>query len=389
MTKNMPAFEGDYQKLTDSYLDRLEHSAEALNNIVSLISAGNLRKDDLQRAQSIAHGLAGSGTLFGFPQITDVGREVDLHIVSLVEEFPVGRIPDEEQEKLRLVILKLLKACQDNAHNKKLPANERLFGNIKQQALPKTFHVVVVDDDPQVSHVLESQLRQNGIIVTLAESGTAALRAVSRNQPDLVILDISMPGMNGHEVLRELKQTPGLENIPILILTGSTSKQEETTAYHGGAIDFIVKPFDPEKLIKRVEDIMEAARYTVMIVDNDELVQQLLDSKFRHAGFKTILIDDGKLAWDRIQKDLPDLVILDRMMPGLEGLAVLKNIRTDTHTKDIPVIILSARFEERDIELGMQMGAQEYLSKPFITDDLLEKSFALLKKDKVKLNARN
>jgi DNA-binding response OmpR family regulator len=387
MTTEMPAFEGDIQKLTEGYVQRLEQSAEALNNILSQISFGDLKRDDLQRAQNLAHGLAGSGTLFGFPEITEVGRETDLHIAALLEEFPVGRIPDEEQSKLQQKLMKLLKACNDNAQNKsKAPAKE-LFGGLKTQALPKTFHVVVVDDDPQVSQLLESQLRHHGIIVTLADNGTTAIRAISRNMPDLVILDISMPDMTGHEVLRELKQTPGLVNIPILMLTGNTSRSEEVNAYQGGAIDFVVKPFDPTKLMKRIEDIMEAARYTVMIVDNDELVQQLLDSKFRHAGFRTILINDGKQAWARIQHDLPDLIILDRMMPGLEGLAVLKNMREDPQTAKIPVIILSARQEERDIQIGMQMGAQAYIAKPFITEDLLEQSLALLKKDKVKLSS--
>ena len=81
-----------------------------------------------------------------------------------------------------------------------------------------------------------------------------------------------------------------------------------------------------------------------------------------------------------ILKTLPDLVILDRMMPGMDGLAVLKNIREEQATANIPVIVLSARKEQRDIDMGMKFGANDYMVKPFLPDDLLGRSLKLLKK---------
>jgi DNA-binding response OmpR family regulator len=188
-----------------------------------------------------------------------------------------------------------------------------------------------------------------------------------------------MPGISGHEVLRRLKQDPDFVAVPVIMLTAQTEQKDVVSALHSGAIDYVIKPVDPEKLVARIGRTLDAARYTVMIADNDHLILQLLGSKYRNRGFKVTAADDGKAAWDQILKTLPDLVILDRMMPGMDGIAVLKNIRQEESTKNIPVIILSARKEERDIEIGMNFGASDYVVKPFLPDDLMTRSLKLLK----------
>lgn len=376
------AFEGDLARLTNSYVERLEHCAQATSNILTQRQMSELTRDDYMRAQALAHGLAGSGSIFGFPEVTDIGRKIDLFLLELLKEYPSANIPADEISKFEELMGILRMTCETVVHEYKQQPAHDLAELTKSGILPKSFHVVVVDDDRELSAFLSAQLKHRGIRVTVAENGIAALREIKRNPPDLIILDISMPGMSGHEVLREVKQTPELVTIPTLILTGNTQRADTVSAYHAGAIDYVIKPYDPQKLMERVEGILEAALYTVMIVDNDDLVQQLLNRKFHYAGYKTILINDGKEAWDRILRELPDLIILDRMMPGMEGLAVLKNIRAEEATADIPVIILSARQESRDIEAGLKMGAQEYIIKPFITDQLLERSINLLKKKK-------
>lgn len=378
------AFQRDFAKLAEDFLLRLERSVEAIDNILSQHQMGTLKKDDFSRAQHLVHGLAGSGSIFGFPEITEAGRTADKFILDLLKQNDGQNIPESDFAEFERLMQAMRAVCDAGAHSKKRKPAPELFGGIKAHDLPKTYHVVVVDDDVEVSNFLSKQLTHSGILVTVAADGISALREIRKNPPDLVILDVSMPGMTGHDVLREMKQTADLVAIPVLMLTGMASREDTVTALHAGAIDYVVKPYDPVKLIERILSVLDSARYTVMIIDNDELVLQLLDSKFRNAGFRTILLADGREAWDRILKEQPDLIILDRMIPGIEGLGVLKNIRAEKLTSNIPVIILSARQEPRDIELGMQMGAQEYMGKPFVTDEALERGVALLKKDKSK-----
>lgn len=117
----------------------------------------------------------------------------------------------------------------------------------------------------------------------------------------------------------------------------------------------------------------------IFLVDNDDLLLDLLQAKFIENGFDVETAQNGKIAWDRILATLPDLVVLDRMMPGMDGLAILKNMRTESGTKNIPAIVLSARGEDRDIEIGMKIGAQAYLTKPCDPDILIEESLKLLR----------
>ena len=123
----------------------------------------------------------------------------------------------------------------------------------------------------------------------------------------------------------------------------------------------------------------DGAGYHVVIADNDPELLALLQAALEHYGFRVSAIGDGKEAWDVIFKGLPDLVILDRMMPGMDGLSVVKNMRAEPETMDIPVLVLSARKEERDIKIGLEHGATDYMTKPCMPDDLVNRCFALLR----------
>ena len=109
----------------------------------------------------------------------------------------------------------------------------------------------------------------------------------------------------------------------------------------------------------------------VLIADDDPLIVRLLEHKLQQNGYDVISVEDGALALETTFKELPDLLVLDGMMPGLDGFEVLRRLKDSDNTKDIPVIMLTARAQERDIVDGLSMGADDYLVKPFIPDELL------------------
>ncbi|MDB5490992.1 MAG: response regulator [Micavibrio sp.] len=239
-------------------------------------------------------------------------------------------------------------------------------------------YVLLVDDDRELAALLSARLESRGIHVMRAADGGEAMRQIETRIPDLVILDVMLPGLSGHAVLQKLKFDPALSLIPVVMLSANAAEGEAESAKRLGAIDYILKPVEAEALIAHLEKILDAARYHVVLMDNDDTLLDLLGEKFRQRGFRVSTRNDGKEAWDYILKSLPDLVILDRMMPGMDGIAVLKNIRAEHATKNIPVIVLSARKEERDVKIGLQFGAQEYVTKPCDPEDLLNRSLALL-----------
>lgn len=376
-----PSYEEAYRQLKEQFIARLQSSISVIDNILAQTQIAPLQKVELARAMHLAHGLAGSGTTFGFPAVTAAGRKADSQIDKIVTPLPDGETPGrEEMAKIESLLRELRGACQQAlAQAESAPGTATAPAKTTTPDAKETYHALIVDDDETVADMISLQLRQSGMRVSIARDGNAALRVIAREIPDIVVLDIMMPGISGHEVLRRLKQDADFVNVPVIMLTAQTEQKDVVSALHGGAIDYVVKPVDPEKLAARINRTLDAGRYTVMIADNDPLLLQLLESKYRNRGFRVILSGDGKEAWDVVQKKLPDLVVLDRMMPGLDGLTVLKNIREDSVTSKIPVIVLSARKEERDIDIGMKMGATDYITKPFMPDDLLTRSLKALK----------
>jgi two-component system, cell cycle response regulator len=385
---NKVSFEEAYQKLHGAYIKRLENSIEAIENILTQKQLGPLKKEALQRAVFLVHGLAGSATTFGFPEISAGAKKCDVFLEKVIASMATDQAMTETDfESFEKMMLALQESCKTALKNKDAkkpiqgPDNAPTNSELSET---HQFFVLVVDDDEHLSALLAEKLKQKNIRVIVAGNGQSALNVLTREVPDLIILDIKMPGISGHEVLQRLKQDPQFLRIPIIMLTGQTEQKDVVSALHAGAIDYIVKPVDLDHLIARAEKVLDASRYEIVVADNDALLLQLIGNWYREKGFRVKLLEDGKKAWDYIISNVPDLVILDRMMPGLEGLSVLKNMREEDSTRHIPVMILSARKQERDVAEAMKRGAQDYLAKPFVPDDLIDRSLKLLKKKEKK-----
>ncbi|MBV8693628.1 MAG: response regulator [Actinobacteria bacterium] len=118
---------------------------------------------------------------------------------------------------------------------------------------------------------------------------------------------------------------------------------------------------------------------TVLVVDDDPVIQKLLQVNFELEGYKVITASDGIEGLERARADLPDAIILDIMMPKMNGLDVARALKGDDDTKGIPVLLLSAKAQASDVAVGMEIGADDYVTKPFDPAELLERVGDLLK----------
>lgn len=374
------SYQETFQKLRQAYVERLKNSVIAIDNVLAQKQLGPLSSEDIRRAISLFHGLAGTGTTFGFPQVSESALRLEVFldlVLGSLSEYDV--MTDRDFQTLEAMALELRKICLRSAEItdvKNITASDSAT-NIPVEGV---YSVLIVDDDDHLCELLTLKLKEQGISVESVRNGDTALKILGLKRPDLLILDIMMPGMSGHELLRSLKQNPEFLSIPVIMLTGKSADKDVTHAIHSGAMDYIVKPFDPDALIKKVNDILESVRRTVLIVDNDPFIVQLLENKYKYQGYKIMTADNGVRAWNIIYRDKPDIVILDIIMPGMDGLAVLKNMQEDENTKNIPVIVVSTRVEKEQIQEAMDAGANEYVPKPFISDDLIEITRRLLKK---------
>lgn len=116
----------------------------------------------------------------------------------------------------------------------------------------------------------------------------------------------------------------------------------------------------------------------VLIADDDELLIRLLEHKLGQKGLAVISVGDGERALEAVRETLPDLVVLDGMMPGLDGFEVLRRLKEDEATRRIPVVMLTARKMEADVVAGLTLGADEYMVKPFMPEELMMRIGRLL-----------
>ncbi len=117
---------------------------------------------------------------------------------------------------------------------------------------------------------------------------------------------------------------------------------------------------------------------TVLIADDDSLVAELIQNRLERDGHKTVVVNDGSTACTEVRTLKPDAVILDGVLPDMDGLDVLRTLKANEETRDIPVLMLTARGKQEDLADGMTLGADDYLVKPFVPNELSERLSQLL-----------
>jgi DNA-binding response OmpR family regulator len=309
--------------------------------------------------------------------------------------------------------------------------------------------VLVADDDLVTQKILRLTLECAGYQVTAVSDGEETLRALEGWVPDVVVLDVMMPKLDGFSVLRRIRDDPRTARVPVVLLTARSSPDDLWRGWQEGVDYYLTKPFDCEELLRfmdravapgvpqQVPDpsselvtgpvdpvvvpldpvagsveaatgpvdavarpvetaagpvepaepaeaspasapIPATAMATVLVVDDDASIHKVLRLNLELEGYTVVSAFNGEEALECLASSRPDLVLLDVMMPVLDGLEVLRRIRENDATADLPVILLTARSTEEDMWEGWQRGVDYYLTKPFDIEELLRSMDRLL-----------
>ena len=226
--------------------------------------------------------------------------------------------------------------------------------------------VLVIDDDPAARDLLSRFLQREGFAVRTAPDGQTGLDLARSQHPRAILLDVMMPGMDGWSVLSQLKADPALAAIPVVM---ETFAGDQGLAYSLGAADYLAKPIGWEQL-KRVMDRFVPPDPTgqVLVVDDDADTRERLRATLARRGIDVATAADGREALDMVARGRPSLVLLDLLMPGMDGFAFLKALRARPAGGTIPVVILTAldvteadrqRLREADLVLSKSDGLQD------------------------------
>jgi signal transduction histidine kinase/DNA-binding response OmpR family regulator len=201
--------------------------------------------------------------------------------------------------------------------------------------------VLAIDDDPQALDIIERLLHKAGFEVATAASGEEGLRLAHALRPAVITLDVMMPDMDGWSVLRALKADPELRDVPVVMLTMIDDK---TKGYSLGATDYLTKPVDAERLreiLRRYQISDEPA--SVLLVEDDAGVRSILARTLEKAGCEVDEAEHGRTALEQMATRRPTLVLLDLMMPVMDGFDFLVELHANPDWRNIPVVVLTAK----------------------------------------------
>ncbi len=384
MSSDLESYNNIFNDLKAGYVDRLRGSIVTLNATLDQLKNPEtpFRREDAIRLHLLAHSLAGSGTTFGYPHVSKSAYQTEEFLHQYLKSSGLDSLMNAVNTKILENLLTALCGVCVHIAGKVAPTASSATPDVQfdSELKEKRKFVLVIDDDPSLSELLASLLEQQNIQASFCFNAGDALQIIARQKPDLIILDIVLPGLSGHEVLARLKQDPAMMSIPIVVLSKSKEESDLLNSLRSGAIDYIPKPFRPQDLLSRIKNILAASEKKIIIVDNDPMILHLLQTKFVYEGYHVFLAQDGQKGFDLIAKHKPDLVILDIIMPVLDGTAVIHRMRQSPKTEKIPVLIMSTRSQAEDIAEGLASGAQDYIAKPFLVDSLIDRAQKLLEK---------
>jgi CheY-like chemotaxis protein len=201
--------------------------------------------------------------------------------------------------------------------------------------------VLVIDDDAEARDIVERLLSREEFVVVTAKTGEEGLRLAHEIRPTVITLDVMMPDMDGWSVLRALKADPALHDVPVVMLT---MLDDKTKGFSLGATDYLVKPVDGDVLRKAVARHHHAeAPGTALLVDDEATIRETVSRALGADGWQVVEAENGRVALDRLAVARPSLILLDLMMPVMDGFDFLVELHANPEWRDIPVIVLTAK----------------------------------------------
>ena len=229
--------------------------------------------------------------------------------------------------------------------------------------------VLVIDDDREAREIIERFLKKDGFEVMTAASGEEGLRIAHRIKPATITLDVMMPDMDGWSVLRALQADPELRDIPVVIVS---MVDDKTKGYSLGATDYLTKPVSREQLLKVMNRYHCADDFcVVLVVEDDEETRNIMARTMEKEDWDVMQAGNGREALEQMTQIKPDLILLDLMMPVMDGFDFLTAMRARPEWQHIPVIVITAKDLTADDRKRLTGRVEEIVEKSTFTREQL------------------
>ncbi len=235
--------------------------------------------------------------------------------------------------------------------------------------------ILIVDDNPLNLKLACDVLEMSGYQVTTAVDAEQALVVLGERLPDLILADIALPGMDGLSFTRVVKADARLAHIPVVALTAFAMKGDDRKALEAGCSGYITKPIDTRRLPGQVQELLdrseqERQKVKILVVEDDRIDLKLMGAVLQINGHMVLSDTSAEAAATTVAASLPDVILLDLQLPGIDGLAFLKQLRGDPRTAGIPVVAVTAFTDTYRRDELLAAGCDAFLVKPINTREL-------------------
>jgi two-component system, cell cycle response regulator len=251
--------------------------------------------------------------------------------------------------------------------------------------------ILVVEDNQLNMKLVRTLLRKDDFRVVEAENAERGLDLAREEKPDLILMDIQLPGMDGLSAVKILKADPVLKRTPVAALTSYAMEGDVEKAREAGCDGYISKPIDTRGFMETVRSFLgngpppisprgQGGKYKkkILIVDDEPRNVKLLEAMLPSSQYEVNRAHEASQGLEQALQIIPDLILLDVMMPGMNGYEVTRKLKADPATKEIPVILVTALSEEADKIKGLQAGADDFINKPVQKVELLARTRSLI-----------
>ena len=274
----------------------------------------------------------------------------------------------------------------------------------KYLSTKKNSKILLVDGQTSNILLLKILFTNEGCNVCTANTGEECIELAHREIPDVILLNILLPDINGFDVTMKLKTDPVTKDIPIIFLTALNTPVDMVRGYQVGAADYLVKPFNKEELLCRITHQFilgklskfvlgnpkdTARKKKIMVVDDVMSNVLLVKILLTNEGYDVCTAGSGMECVESASKEKPDIILLDVMMPDLSGFDATVMLKKDPNTWDIPIMFLTALNNSKDLVHGFKIGASDFLSKPFNKEELIVRVKSVLAVNEVITNFLN
>jgi PAS domain S-box-containing protein len=231
--------------------------------------------------------------------------------------------------------------------------------------------VLVIDDDQNVHELMRRFLQPRGFQVISALDGESGIDLAREALPDVITLDVMMPGRDGWSVLSELKSDPDLASIPVVMVS---MVDDKSIGFALGASEYLVKPIERDRLIDVLSRFDEAGDGIALVVEDEDDIRELIQRHLERADWEVHTARDGREALDVLEELQPDVVVLDLMMPGMDGFEVAEKMRKTVRWSQIPIVVVTAMELDEAQRAELRRSVERIMEKDVSSiDEVIQK----------------